>query len=709
MFSDLDSLRQQIPIDGIHLYSFDIFDTVFSRATGTPDGIFFIMQERLSALKVNLPSHFSDEFQRYRHNAAKLTRRELQKECSLSDIYSYLQNKFGLTDRAVDELNTLEIQVELECVRPISSIIRLINELYRQKQRVIFITDMYLPQDVLLQMLIKVGVYCSQDQIYVSHEFDKTKKHGDLYPAVLQKENCIPDRVLHIGDNKRADHKSAKRNGINSFYFKETRINRFEKILLEKRNGEFSSIGQKLSGASRQARLHSPIISKHQQTLFQIGANIAGPVLLMYVKWILQEAERNNLQRLYFLARDGQILLQIARRIHKYSGFRGELRYLYASRQALYVPATTEIDDKIISWILLKKQYLSLGMIANRTGLDVAMLQRELKALSGTHYAADYHFNTNEIKILQSLLHVPNVQKAILDKAAEWRINAKNYLEQEGLFEDIPYGVVDLGVKGTLQDCIKDILLMYFPDRKNELYGFYFGVNRFGKISGKYKKKFGYLFAPDQQQIHCPVSFSATRILEIFTTGDHGLTLAYTHLDNGIWGPLLKEKANTDILEWGLLDLREGIEAFLEALCRFGEDTILAINPNEQKDTIIALLSTLANLPNRDEAEAIGDHPFKNDPVESYTVTFAPAFNLNLALTHMQSGRNSELTSWIEGTCARSSFMIRCILEPLRFLNFTKEGIRKGVMLWHARKSVPAASNLDEKLSYSSVPENIDN
>ena len=709
MFSDLDFLHQRIPKKGIQVYSFDIFDTVLTRATGTAEGIFHIMQERLFDLQLNLPEHFSEEFSHLRHNSSKLARKELQKECNLSDIYGYLQVNYDLTDEAAAELKALEIQVELECVRPISTIIRLLKELHRQKERVIYITDMYLFQKTLQQMLVKVGAYKSGDHIYVSHEFGKTKKHGDLFPVVLQKENCNPDRILHIGDNKRADFKSARRNGMNSILYTETRTNRYEKILLNNKKSKFSSIGQKLSGASRQARLHSPEGSEHQQTLFQTGANIAGPVLLMYVKWILQEAERNNLQRLYFLARDGQILLQIARRIHKYSGFRGELRYLYASRQALYLPATTEVDDKIISWILLKKQYLSLGMIANRTGLDVVMLQEELKALSGTHFAVDYHFNANEIKILQNLLQVPNVQKAILERAADWRINAKNYLEQEGLFEDIPYGVVDLGVKGTLQDCIKDILLMYSPDRKNELYGFYFGVNRFGKISGKYKKKFGYLFAPDQQQIHCPVSFSATRILEIFTTGDHGLTLEYKHLENGVWGPGLKEKANTDILEWGLQDLRDGVEAFLEALCRFGDDSIMVINPNEQKDTIIALLSTLANLPNRDEAEAIGDHPFKNDPVESYTVTFAPAFNLSLALTHVQSGRNSELTSWIEGTCARSPLMIRCFVEPLRLLNFIKEGIRKGVLLWHAKKSVPSSSNIDEKLNYSSVPTKVDN
>ena len=55
--------------------------------------------------------------------------------------------------------------------------------------------------------------------------------------------------------------------------------------------------------------------SKHRRstiTFEDICRQYSAPILTYYVWWILQEAEKRQIKRLYFLARDGLILKEIA-------------------------------------------------------------------------------------------------------------------------------------------------------------------------------------------------------------------------------------------------------------------------------------------------------------------------------------------------------------------------------------------------------------
>lgn len=61
----------------------------------------------------------------------------------------------------------------------------------------------------------------------------------------------------------------------------------------------------------------------------------------------MNKAKNEKLERLYFLARDGYILLWIAKFFaKKYSGL--DLRYLYVSRKSMYLPSLTSLDENEI-------------------------------------------------------------------------------------------------------------------------------------------------------------------------------------------------------------------------------------------------------------------------------------------------------------------------------------------------------------------------
>lgn len=72
---------------------------------------------------------------------------------------------------------------------------------------------MYLPQDVIVKMLNKCGVFVA-NKIYVSNECGVNKISGNLFHYVMEENELEPHEWLHIGDSIRADCIGAIKAGI---------------------------------------------------------------------------------------------------------------------------------------------------------------------------------------------------------------------------------------------------------------------------------------------------------------------------------------------------------------------------------------------------------------------------------------------------------------------------------------------------------------
>jgi predicted HAD superfamily hydrolase len=99
----------------------------------------------------------------------------------------------------------LEIEIELNSVYPIYKTLSEIAKLRKQGARIIFITDNYLFKEVIREMLLKVGAFSQNDEIYVSGEIRLTKLWGGLFNYVLAKEGLKPGEIIHYGDNMYSD------------------------------------------------------------------------------------------------------------------------------------------------------------------------------------------------------------------------------------------------------------------------------------------------------------------------------------------------------------------------------------------------------------------------------------------------------------------------------------------------------------------------
>lgn len=157
----------------IKLYSFDIFDTLITRETATPVGVFALMQKELSQEKYSyIDSHIKDNFFIFRTQVEKFLRAEKSysgiEEITLDEIYSKISCNYNIDNKIADELKELEIKTEINVSVPINENIDKIKQLCNSNERVILISDMYLSEEIIRKILITHDDVFKSIPIYLS-------------------------------------------------------------------------------------------------------------------------------------------------------------------------------------------------------------------------------------------------------------------------------------------------------------------------------------------------------------------------------------------------------------------------------------------------------------------------------------------------------------------------------------------------------------
>src|SRR5205085_6069399 len=167
---------------------------------------------------------------------------------------------------------------------------------------------------------------------------------GQMYATIRERIGEIKS-WRHLGDNLHADVTMAGQHGIQAEHSQHCALTRYEETFRGDSNAATQLWRSKVAGAMRFARLNSSASNAHEEAVWKIGASVAGPLLFGFVNWILEESTRRGVRRLYFIARDGQILTRIAEAMIAKWKFPVEARYLYGSRQAWRPAAGATLDD----------------------------------------------------------------------------------------------------------------------------------------------------------------------------------------------------------------------------------------------------------------------------------------------------------------------------------------------------------------------------
>jgi len=635
-------------------FSFDVFDTLLVRNTARPDGIFDRAARAAHHAGLSLPDEVVKSYHSLRRQAEEDARAASNgEEITHAEIMAALAKRTGLPHALLDTLAEMEIWQESQALRGIEETTELVRTLRAQGRRVLLASDMYLPRTIIETALAANGIPVASGDLYLSHEVGRTKRTGSLFRYILEKENLKPGQLTHVGDHWSSDFTVPKRIGIRAVRYEGSDLTRHEQRYLE----SGLTAGVALAGASRAARLALKEAQSPAGNRRLIGANIAGPTLLVFLAWVLHEAKEAGIARLYFLARDGQFLLALARRMVERLGGGMELRYLYASRQAWFLPAVEEIGPAECDWILAADPKLTPRQAALRVNLDPASVAREFATILGRDVGIEEDLPEVDLAKIAADLRASPLAARIREQARVAREALVGYLRQEGLLDGTPWALVDVGWLGRLQDALRSVLIR--EGMTGPVAGFYFGLNRAPSVDGSNRKS-AYFCAPES-----PIpDWRFPVLMEIFTAADHGTTLGFERAADGGWQPRLKRQDNPTTTEWGLADLRQGAEMVLDAL----EDHDLAKLVEEAatlRPAITEMMRDLMLAPTLREAMTLGDYPFAIDQNEQHPQRLAPPFRPTEALAWVASRSmrwKMSQTLWAEASRVRSGLMTRAIL-----------------------------------------------
>lgn len=640
------------------VYSFDIFDTLITRRTATPKGIFAVMQETLQSRSAAYPTQLVEDFYWVRIAAEELSRRYAKsEEITLIEIYKSLGQIISLSERQIHSLVSLEIETESDYVALIPHNVGWLESLKAGGARVVLISDTYFERKQLLTLFIAVKRpdLLNNLPLYLSSEQRIRKTSGRLFQRVCEKENIRPYNLIHIGDDRNSDFWVPRSLGIKVIRYGHPQLNSYERLYLS----EFDRVSQLIAGASKRG----PRDFGSPQEM--IGYSIAGPILYLYVRWVLDMTLQHGVDRVYFISRDGQILKEIAERIRKEEHAGIDFVYLYGSRMAWHLPAIRRLGERDLDFLLLQRPVANLRIIAQRAGLRTQSIKSVIKKNWNLEVPPDRHLSEQELQQLRRVIKQDSQLSGMIEEsAANARSLALKYLQQEGFMTCRRPAVVDLGWRGNLQDSLYSIL-QFESDESFRLLGLYFGLSERTPFTSLRNEKLTYLF--DVYGEPNELIQRLGNFLELFCGADHGGVLGYEY-SNGDCMPVLKYEHNYPLFEWGLPDFRKGVYTFLKQV-----QDLLDI-PSREGKGIVRNLAKIIRKPDARFAETVGSMPFSSDPMEEFQCEFAPRLSLREAI--YQSG-NPYKYRWLEGAARRSSSIVRATIAGRNYLALIKRAFKQ--------------------------------
>lgn len=449
------------------MISFDIFDTLITRKTALPTGIFLQVQE-----STGMPADFTNMRIDAEKDARIYANQRGKEEITLDDIYELLS--FRLRQN-MDKVMSAEIETEIENVYPLWDRINIVKDFISKGEHVVLISDMYLDKCIIREMLLQVDSVFDNIPIYVSSNYGKTKQSGLLFLEVAKLEKIEFNDWVHYGDNHYSDYLVPRILGINAIQVENPQMTTWEKQLSERLNIENNLLLQYYIGAAKIVREEHSLNSVQK-----IGSSLGGMILYPYVSWLVKSSIKMKIKRLYFLARDGYILKKIADKMILKQYLDIETKYIYSSRKA---------------WRLDKEEI-------EKRNILVQYLNQEIDFKDDSFALVDLHGTGLTIEYLVDILNDYGINRKIkvfYYDLAENRINEKFDLysfcfDHTGLVElfcRAPHGAtigydLDNGkVKPFLKETSEDMW------SKAGLFDYFYGVELFADVMSEWDLDLG--------------------------------------------------------------------------------------------------------------------------------------------------------------------------------------------------------------------------
>lgn len=423
--------------------SFDIFDTLIKRDVKKPTDVFSIIEHNYKIY----------DFYKRRIEAEKIARKG-KVDTTIDEIYDIYNELYLNNINETEKIKKIEKQVEYElCVQN-----KLLKKVYdfciENNKKVYLISDMYLSSEILKEILEKNG-YSKYEKLYVSCEYNKTKANGELYKYVIQELGVDTSKLIHIGNDIKTDYIMALKNKISTVKVKT----------------------KTYTGNS----LLDVFLSNHKSNssnfYYDFGYSNFGPLLYGFCLWLKENVKKNDIDNIYFLARDGYIIKKAYEMIF---GEQDNIYYLEASRRSLRVPYLSQKNsiDEMLEELPLPRQ-TNMIQIFDALGLELDLYSAKIKE-SGysieSFYLREKVLKEEGFKNLISSIKDDIIANSISENEA-----LKNYLKKNNFSRK--NAIVDIGWGGSMQKYLRNIFNTLPGYEDKELVGFYFGLTE--KAKGK--------------------------------------------------------------------------------------------------------------------------------------------------------------------------------------------------------------------------------
>lgn len=621
--------------------SYDVFDTVVTRAFAHPRDVFVHLGVRLRERGLVDVDAFT--FARTRWTAELAARKNSPwTEVLLDDIYRELAARLSWSQAEAVTALELELAVESRYLRGIPLICQELARARAVSGRLLFLSDMYLPSAVLRDWLTREGAMQPVDLLFVSGEARANKNSGQLFQVVRQQTGADFSAWHHTGDHPVADFAKPRELGLTATHGTAAWLTARERQARGSK-GEFAEVWRSLlAGAMRLARLQQAPADEREAVLWETGATVAGPLFYGFVRWTLAEARRRGLRRLYFLARDGQVFWRIAQAIQVVEPHGIECRYLHASRLLFAGPAELGAPETLRTLVAPAAAFHSLRQSLVLLGLDEAWAATGLPDRFRAHDPSA-NLPQPDREALADWLLAPAQRPLITTALAQRTAQARTYLDTAGLRAGEPFALVDAGWFGTIQHSLEHILGA--TGTPVPLTGFYLGLVPSGTRSFA-GEALGYTnrFAP----LPLLREESHKVLIELMAQADHGQAAGFEQR-NGQWTVRLQDTGSVNLAE-----IRMFQDAILAFTRRALEVSAEAAAPEEEfSRAVIGIYRSLHDNPTPREAQVLGFLPHSDQYFEQrHAGLCAPAPNLPAVLAAMADYRKRPPHWWVQGQAA---------------------------------------------------------
>lgn len=459
---------QLVQEDLKELHSFDIFDTLIRRSTLKPLSVFEYVKNTAKSSHIDFPAYLLEEWVTIRNKVEHDVRDMMRKttferqsntlEVTLDDIYHRLQQNMQLSDEQIDFLKQTEIDAEIRHAEPIQKRIDFLFDLKAQGHDIILVSDMYLPENVIRAMLVKVDSRLSDIPLYLSGSIGYQKSTGKLYQHIFFDMGYNYGRWVHYGDNKHADGSVPRRLNIETAVHDIDDFIPFENELINSMSGNNRHSIYQL--ATKMHRYRTALLSSMNNMQLEqayYAYAYAGSAIVPYVKWAIEDAIQRKYQTLYFISRDGHFLKQIADRIIQIKGYHIKTKYIYGSRKAWRLPSYINQVDEEMFW-----------QFGNFVGMDSFEDLVSASYLSETellklfpefeHLKTARHLRGSVAENIRKIFSNSQIyRQRVLEIAAEKRKIVREYLQQE-INPNERFAFVEFWGRGYTQDVFGRLL-----------------------------------------------------------------------------------------------------------------------------------------------------------------------------------------------------------------------------------------------------------